>query len=74
MLKYIVRHDYTPKVILQKLEEQRKMNSLKNSAIIYNRVRDSGNMDMVTVMDMVIQKTKRGVKKAGAIFLKGNKG
>ena len=39
---FIVRHDYTPKVFLQKLEEQRKMNSLKNTAIIYNGVKGKG--------------------------------
>jgi tyrosine-protein kinase Etk/Wzc len=39
---FIVRHDYTPKVLLQKLEERHKMNSLKNSAIIYNGVKGKG--------------------------------
>lgn len=36
---FIVRHDYTPKIFLQKLKEQNKMNSLKNAAIIYNGVK-----------------------------------
>lgn len=39
---FIVRHDYTPKMFLQKLEEQNKMNSLKNAAIIYNGVKGKG--------------------------------
>jgi tyrosine-protein kinase Etk/Wzc len=39
---FIVRHDYTPKVLLQKLEERHKMNRLKNSAIIYNGVKGKG--------------------------------
>lgn len=39
---FIVRHDYTPKVLLQKLEERHKMNTLKNSAIIYNGVKGKG--------------------------------
>ena len=39
---FIVRHDYTPKLFLQKLEERHKMNSLKNSAIIYNGVKGRG--------------------------------
>ena len=39
---FIVRHDYTPKIVLQKLEQQHKMKSLKNPAIIYNGVRGKG--------------------------------
>lgn len=39
---YLVRHDYTPKIFIQKLEQQHKMNSLKNPAIIYNGIRGKG--------------------------------
>jgi tyrosine-protein kinase Etk/Wzc len=39
---FIVRHGYTPKVLVQKLEERHKMNSFKNSAIIYNGVKGKG--------------------------------
>lgn len=39
---FIVRHSYTPKIFLQKLKEQHKMNSLKNAAIIYNGVKGKG--------------------------------
>jgi len=39
---FIVRHNYTPKMFLQKMEEKRKMNSLKNAAIIYNGVKGKG--------------------------------
>ncbi len=39
---FIIRHDYTPKMFLQKLEQQNKINSLKNPAIIYNGIRGKG--------------------------------
>jgi tyrosine-protein kinase Etk/Wzc len=39
---FIIRHDYTPKILLRRLEEQHSMNSLKNSAIIYNGVKGKG--------------------------------
>ena len=39
---FVIRHDYTPKVLLQKLEEQHKMDNLKNPSIIYNGVRGKG--------------------------------
>ncbi|HEY8661611.1 MAG TPA: polysaccharide biosynthesis tyrosine autokinase [Hanamia sp.] len=39
---FIVRHDYTPKVFLQKLTGHHKINSLKNVALIYNGVRGKG--------------------------------
>ena len=39
---FIVRHDYTPKILLKKLEQQNKMSSLKNSAIVYNGVKGKG--------------------------------
>jgi tyrosine-protein kinase Etk/Wzc len=39
---FIIRHDYTPKIFLQKLENQNKFSSLKNPAIIYNGIRGKG--------------------------------
>ncbi|MEO6731756.1 MAG: polysaccharide biosynthesis tyrosine autokinase [Ferruginibacter sp.] len=39
---FVIRHDYTPKIFLQKLEAQHKMKSLKNAAIIYNGVKGKG--------------------------------
>ena len=39
---FVIRHDYTPKIFLKKLAQQRKINSLKNLAIIYNGIRGKG--------------------------------
>ncbi len=39
---FIVRHDFTPKLFLQKLAQQSKMNNLKNPALIYNGIRGKG--------------------------------
>ncbi len=39
---FIVRHDYTPKIMLKKLAGHHKMNSLHNVAIIYNSVKGEG--------------------------------
>jgi len=39
---FVVRHDYTPKIFLQKLSEQHKIKNLKNPAIIYNGVKGRG--------------------------------
>ncbi|MGN6604245.1 MAG: GumC family protein [Ginsengibacter sp.] len=39
---FIVRHDYTPKVLIQNLERQHKIDALKNPAIIYNGVKGRG--------------------------------
>ena len=39
---FIIRHDYTPKMFVQKLEQQHKMSTLKNPAIIYNGIRGKG--------------------------------
>lgn len=39
---FIVRHDFTPKVFLQKLEQQHKINNLNNPAIVYNGIRGKG--------------------------------
>jgi capsular exopolysaccharide synthesis family protein len=39
---FVIRHNYTPKIFLQKLEQQHKMSSLRNPAIIYNGIRGKG--------------------------------
>lgn len=39
---YVVRHAYTPKIILKKLEEKLKTKSLKNPAIVYNGIKGKG--------------------------------
>jgi tyrosine-protein kinase Etk/Wzc len=39
---FVIRHDYTPKIFLKKLAQQRKMNTLKNPAIVYNGIRGKG--------------------------------
>ena len=39
---FIVRHDYTPKVLIQNLERQHKIDALKNPAIVYNGVKGRG--------------------------------
>ncbi len=39
---FVIRHDYTPKMFLQKLEHQHKISALKNPAIIYNGIRGKG--------------------------------
>jgi len=39
---FVIRHDYTPKMFLQKLEQYHKINSLKNLAFIYNGIRGKG--------------------------------
>jgi capsular exopolysaccharide synthesis family protein len=39
---FIVRHDYTPRVLIQNLERQHKIDSLKNPAIVYNGVKGRG--------------------------------
>ena len=39
---FVIRHDYTPKMFLQKLEQQHKISTLKNPAIIYNGIRGKG--------------------------------
>ena len=39
---FVIRHDYTPKLFLRKLEDQHKMNSLKNPAIVYNGIKGKG--------------------------------
>ncbi len=39
---FLIRYNYTPKVFVKKLEEIRKNNALKNSAIIYNGIKPRG--------------------------------
>jgi len=39
---YVVRHGYTPKKILERLEQNNKINELKNLAIIFNGVKIRG--------------------------------
>jgi capsular exopolysaccharide synthesis family protein len=39
---FVVRHDYTPKAFLKKLQLQYKNNTLKNPAIIYNGIKAKG--------------------------------
>ena len=39
---YIVRHKYTPKVLVERIDEENKINQLKNPAIIFNAVRSRG--------------------------------
>jgi tyrosine-protein kinase Etk/Wzc len=39
---YIVRHEYTPKVFIQRLDENNKINQLKNIAIVFNGVHSRG--------------------------------
>lgn len=39
---FVIRHDHTPKVFVQKLEQQHRMNSFKNPAIVYNGIKGKG--------------------------------
>lgn len=39
---YVIRHAYTPKIFIQKLEQLHKKNSLKNLAIVYNGIKGKG--------------------------------
>jgi tyrosine-protein kinase Etk/Wzc len=39
---YMVRHKYTPKVMIQRLDENIKVTGLKNMAIIFNGIRSRG--------------------------------
>ena len=39
---YIVRHHYTPKVMLERLDESNKINELKNLALVFNAVSSRG--------------------------------
>jgi capsular exopolysaccharide synthesis family protein len=39
---FVIRHDYTPKMFVQKLEQQSANGSLKNPAIVYNGIKGRG--------------------------------
>lgn len=39
---FVIRHDYTPKMFVQKLNQQSTNNSLKNPAIVYNGIKGRG--------------------------------
>jgi len=39
---YVVRHGYTPKIFLKKLDEKLKRKSLRNPAIVYNGIKGKG--------------------------------
>ena len=39
---YIIRHAYTPKILVQRLDETNKVNELRNLVIVFNGVRSRG--------------------------------
>ncbi|MEO6668382.1 MAG: polysaccharide biosynthesis tyrosine autokinase [Ferruginibacter sp.] len=39
---YVIRHKYTPKIFLERMDEENKMHSLKNVGIIFNSVSSRG--------------------------------
>jgi tyrosine-protein kinase Etk/Wzc len=39
---YVVRHKYTPKVFIERIDEENKINQLKNAAIVFNAVKSRG--------------------------------
>lgn len=39
---FVIRHGYTPKIYLQKLDEQNRIRELKNMAIVFNGVKNRG--------------------------------
>jgi tyrosine-protein kinase Etk/Wzc len=41
---YVIRHKYTPKMVVKRIDENNKINSLKNPAIIFNGVKMRGFM------------------------------
>jgi tyrosine-protein kinase Etk/Wzc len=41
---YVVRHKYTPKMLVKRIDENNKINTLKNPAIIFNGVKTRGFM------------------------------
>jgi capsular exopolysaccharide synthesis family protein len=41
---FVVRHKYTPKMLVKRIDENNKINSLKNPAIIFNGVKTRGFM------------------------------
>lgn len=39
---YVIRHEYTPKIILKRIDENNKINPIHNPAIIFNGVKQKG--------------------------------
>ncbi len=39
---YIIRHKYTPKMLVKRIDENNKINTLKNPAIIFNGIKTKG--------------------------------
>ena len=39
---YVVRHKYTPKMLIRRIDETNKINTLKNAAIIFNGIKTRG--------------------------------
>jgi capsular exopolysaccharide synthesis family protein len=39
---YIIRHQYTPKILIKRIDEANKINPIKNPAIIFNGVKKKG--------------------------------
>ena len=39
---YVVRHNHTPKIFIQRLDENNKINHLKNAAIVFNGIQPRG--------------------------------
>jgi len=39
---YIIRHKYTPRIVVQRMDENNKITNLKNIAIIFNGIRSRG--------------------------------
>ncbi len=39
---YVVRHKYTPKMLVKRIDETNKINTLKNAAIIFNGIKTRG--------------------------------
>lgn len=41
---YVIRHKYTPKMLVKRIDENNKVNTLKNPAILFNGVKTRGYM------------------------------
>jgi tyrosine-protein kinase Etk/Wzc len=41
---YVIRHKYTPKMLVKRIDENNKVNTLKNPAILFNGVKTRGFM------------------------------
>ncbi|HVG40907.1 MAG TPA: polysaccharide biosynthesis tyrosine autokinase, partial [Chitinophagaceae bacterium] len=39
---YVVRHGYTPKMLVERIDEENKINPMKNAAIVFNAVKTRG--------------------------------